>query len=163
LEHFEIPQDYQEQILKAHAALREAYCDARTSTAALEKRLDRVKELYEWGDMPKAEYQAKREDIRREMAALATPGEQGQVLGRLAHFLANVGNAWKEASQEQRNSLARTLFEDITAEDERVVAVRPRHEFEPFFKLNFERQTADIAGDPEGIRTPDLHRDRVAC
>ena len=49
------------------------------------------------------------------------------------------------------------------AEDGRLLAVKPRHEFEPFFKLNFERQTADIAGDPEGIRTPDLHRDRVAC
>ena len=49
------------------------------------------------------------------------------------------------------------------AEDGRLLAVKPRPEFEPFFKLNFERQTADIAGDPEGIRTPDLHRDRVAC
>ena len=163
LEHFEIPQDYQEQILKAHAAFREAYSDGKNTSAALEKRLDRLKELYEWGDTPKAEYQVKREEIRREMATLAAPDEQGQVLGRLAHFLAKVADAWKEASQEQRNRLARSLFEEVMAEDGRLLAVKPRPEFEPFFKLNFERQTADIAGDPEGIRTPDLHRDRVAC
>ena len=73
------------------------------------------------------------------------------MLGRLAHFLAKVADVWKESNQEQRNSLARTLFEEILAEDGRLVAVKPRHEFEPFFKLNFERQTADIAGDPEGL------------
>jgi hypothetical protein len=74
-------------------------------------------------------------------------------MGRLAHFLADVADAWKQADQGQRNNLARGLFEEILAEDERVVAVRPRRGLEPFFKLNFERQTADIAGDPEGLRT----------
>ena len=32
-----------------------------------------------------------------------------------------------------------------------VVAAKLQDEFEPFFKLNFEYHTKDIAGDPEGI------------
>ena len=41
--------------------------------------------------------------------------------------------------------------------------VKPKLELELFFKLNFGCHTRDIAGDPEGIRTPDLCRDRAAC
>jgi|GEM_PF-2711299 hypothetical protein len=85
-------------------------------------------------------------------------------LKRLANFLANVAEAWRDANQNQRNNLARVLFEEIRLDNGgRVVSVKPRTEFESFFKLSFECQAKDIAGDPGGIRTPDLHRDRVAC
>ena len=40
---------------------------------------------------------------------------------------------------------------------------KPRAELESFFTLNFESRAGDIGCDPEGIRTPALHRDRVAC
>ena len=45
---------------------------------------------------------------------------------RLAHFLANVADAWKEVTQEQHNKLARSLFEQIQTEDNKVVSVKPR-------------------------------------
>jgi hypothetical protein len=82
---------------------------------------------------------------------------------RLARFLANVAQAWEEANQEQRNELARCLFQEVWVKDKQVVAVKPQAELEPFFKLNFGCHAKDIASDPGGIRTPDLHRDRVAC
>ncbi len=85
------------------------------------------------------------------------------LLERLAHFLADIADAWKEASQGQRNKLANTLFERRQIEDNKVVFVKPRPELEPFFKINLESHGKDIVCDPGGIRTPDLHRDRVAC
>ena len=82
----------------------------------------------------------------------------------MAHFLTNVANAWREANQEQRNKLARVLFEEIRLDNGgKVVAVKPRAELEPFFKLSYECHATAIGCDPEGIRTLDLHRDRVAC
>ena len=45
------------------------------------------------------------------------PKDDNAVLRRLAHFLANVANAWEVANQEQRNKLARSLFEQIVIED----------------------------------------------
>jgi DNA invertase Pin-like site-specific DNA recombinase len=152
LENFEIPQDYQEKILEAHGKLQAAYSDVEANKAMLEKRLARVRELYEWGDMTKQEYQQKRDAIQREMKTLVVADDSRSALSKLAHFLANVADAWREANQEQRNKLAKALFEEIWVEDERVVVVKPRPELEPFFKLNFGCHAKDIASDPGGIR-----------
>ena len=69
----------------------------------------------------------------------------------------------EKASQEQRNKLARNLFEQIRVEDSKAVFVKPQPELEPSFRLDLECHTRDIGCDPGGIRTHDLHRDRVAC
>ncbi|MFC1999719.1 hypothetical protein ACFLXE_03040 [Chloroflexota bacterium] len=69
----------------------------------------------------------------------------------MADFLANIAGVWRQASQEQRNRLGKTLFEEVWVENEKVVAMKPRPEFEPFFRLNFDCHTRSI-GDPEGDR-----------
>ena len=70
----------------------------------------------------------------------------------MAHFLADVADAWRKANQEQRNELARVLFEEVRLDNGgKVVAVKPRPELEPFFKLSYECHAKDIAGDPGGI------------
>ncbi len=51
--------------------------------------------------------------------------------------MADVADAWKEATQEQRNKLARTLFQEIWVKDKQVVVVKPQPELAPFFKLNY--------------------------
>jgi site-specific DNA recombinase len=163
LENFIIPEDYQAKILEAHRKLESVYDDSNARKEALETTLKRLKELYRWGHISKEEYLVEYEDARRELGKLAPVEDRSKLLEKLAHFLANVADAWKEATQEQRNKLARTLFERIQIEDNKVVFVKPRPELEPFFKMNFESHTKDIACDPGGIRTPDLHRDRVAC
>ena len=56
------------------------------------------------------------------------------------------------------------IFEEVKLDSGgMVITVKPRAELEPFFRLSYECHARDIAGDPGGIRTPDLHRDRVAC
>ena len=45
--------------------------------------------------------------------------------------------ARKETNQEQRNKLARTLFQEIWIKDKQVVAVKPQPELKPFFDLNY--------------------------
>jgi hypothetical protein len=73
-------------------------------------------------------------------------------LKRLAEFLANVAEVWREANQEQKNKLARVLFEEIKLDNGgKIVVVKPRPELEPFFKLSYECHARDIAGDPGGI------------
>ena len=163
LENFVIPEDYQVKILEAHRKLESAYDDTNKQKEALQASLKRLKELYRWGHISKGEYLSDYEDARRKLGKLAPAEDKSKLLERLAHFLANVADAWKEATQEQQNKLARTLFEQIWIEDNKVVSVKPRPELEPFFNINLESHGKDIGCDPEGIRTPDLHRDRVAC
>ena len=64
--------------------------------------------------------------------------EERKTLDKLAHFLGNVVDAWKEATQEQRNKLASALFEQVWIEHNRVVGVKPREELKPFFQLSYE-------------------------
>ena len=150
---FVIPEDYQQKILEAHRRLQAAYADPKGQRERLEASLKRLREQYRWGHLSRAEYLAEYEETEHQLRNLSPLEGKGHDLERLAHFLANVADAWREANQEQRNKLARTLFEDIRLDnDHKVVAVKPRPELAPFFQVSYECQPADIAGGPEGLR-----------
>ncbi len=58
--------------------------------------------------------------------------------------------------EEQRNKLARCLFEEVWLDGKSTVVVRPVLEFEPFFRLNYEdfvRQDNEVA-TPRGFEPP---------
>ena len=133
LENFVIPEDYQARILDAHRKLESVYDNTNEQKEALETSLKRLKELYRWGHISKEEYLADYEDAQRELGKLAPVEDKSKLLERLAHFLANVADAWKEATQEQRNKMANVLFEQIWREDNKVVAIKPTDELRPFF------------------------------
>jgi hypothetical protein len=101
--------------------------------------------------------------IQQQLQSLAPAKDQARGLERLALFLKDISEAWKQADEQQHNRLAKQLFDIVWIKDKRVLAVTPRPEFKPFFRLSCECHAKDIGCDPEGIRTPDLHRDRVSC
>jgi hypothetical protein len=85
--------------------------------------------------------------------ALLVPAElKDNSLDRLAHCVENIPDAWLQGTDGERKRLAEALFEDTLLEDRKIVAVKPRPELEPFFKLNLECHSKDIAGDPDGVR-----------
>jgi hypothetical protein len=67
------------------------------------------------------------------LARLRTTTSQAEVLAQAANFLKDLPAAWEAASSEQRNPLARLVFESIEIEDDRVTAVVPQPDFAPFF------------------------------
>jgi hypothetical protein len=69
--------------------------------------------------------------IRRGELATLPPdtNDRKATLERLINYLANVGDAWRDATQEQRNRLAGTLFETIRVEDRRIMGITPQIEF----------------------------------
>ncbi len=117
-------------------------------------RLEKVKDMYKWGHMSKDEYLSDYDAIQRELKTLAIPGDKGKTLDKLAHFLSNVVKAWKGASQEQRNKLANTLFEQIWIEDNKAVGVKPREELKPFFQLSNEQYLKSSKWRPRGDSNP---------
>ena len=116
---FHIPKDYQERILEYHRKLESAYSD-------------------EWGDYTRAEYESRKEAVARQLEALAPRLTETDHLDKLARFLGDVPSGWDAATQEQRNKLARALVDEVWVKDQVVVAVKPRPELEPFFRLNYE-------------------------
>ena len=138
LETFHIPEDYQQKILEAHRKLQASYGDGRAEEPKLKTQLSRLKDLYSGGDIGKDEYLKQRESIQRRLRTFTSSDSHPRVLDKLAGFLSNVAKAWGQADQEQRNKLARTLFQEIWIKNKQIVAVKPQPEFEPFFKLNYE-------------------------
>ncbi len=84
----------------------------------------------------RSKYVVERDAINRELNALTPIKEQSETLDKLAQFLANVADAWDTTNQEQRNKLARCLFQEVWIKDKKVIAVRPQPELKPFFDLN---------------------------
>ena len=136
---FHIPEDYRERILEYHRKLEAAYDDAEKERTAMEGRLKRLRELYEWNDITRSEYQSRKSEIARRIDVLAPTLRGTEHLDKLAQFLADVPAAWQAAIPEQRNKLARALFDQVWVKDQEVVAVKPRPQLQPFFRLNHER------------------------
>jgi hypothetical protein len=118
-----------------------------------------VREVYLEGDLDKAAYQAQKAAVSDSLASLPAGGDPDNSAGeRLTDFLANVSAAWRVATSDERNRLARQLFAQAVIENKTVVAVVPRPELVPFFEL-----VKRGYGGSDGIRTRDLSLDRAAC
>ena len=76
---FHIPEDYQHRILEVHRKLQSAYDDVTKQRAALERRLQRVKELYKWGHKSKEEYWADYNTIQIQLQSLAPAKDKVRV------------------------------------------------------------------------------------
>ena len=180
---FELPADYRRQILAMHAAQRQDGDDRAARRAQAEQRLARIKELFGWGDMEREVYLAERDRLQQELAILRDDDSAGGVIEAAAMLLADIKAAWNDATQEQRNDLARLLFREIRIRDNEIVALVPAPEFVPFFHLagceevpvtdgTTDRKedspdTRDcpqtLRGGSDGIRTRGLCLDRAAC
>ena len=87
------------------------------------------------------------------------PQQPTEHLERMARFLADVPAAWAAATPEQRNKLARCLFDQVWLKDKEVMAVKPVPELEPFFRLNYEEFLTQNIEDRSSTRV-ELHLKR---
>jgi hypothetical protein len=138
LKTFHIPEDYQLKILEAHRKLEGACDNLDRERAKWKAQLERIRDMYKWGDMTKEDYLKEKQIVLKELNALTPAESHTQNLERLAYFLTSVANAWDEAKQEQRNKLTHTLFQEVWLKDDQVVAIKPQPELEPFFQLNYK-------------------------
>lgn len=149
---FIIPEDSQQKILDSHRKLVNAYDDIESQRRQVEASLGRLEQQYRWGHIPEDEYIREHQEMESQIRRFApVEGREGE-LKRLAGYLANVADAWRIAGQEQRNKITRVLFEEIKLDNGgKVIAVKPKPELEPFFRLSYECHARDITGDPGGI------------
>jgi hypothetical protein len=146
------------------ALYRQAHVDRsddETRRRQIFSRLERIRELYGWGDLDRSAYRQERDALTTELATLAVDDDRSRVLARAATFLSDLPLAWGQATQAQRNRLARLIFQQVRIHDDRVVAVLPQPDFMPFFAL--EALSKDSTGGSDGIRTRGLSLDRAAC
>ena len=70
---------------------------------------------------------------------------------------------WDAADDSEKAAITKTVFEEVFVDlDSATVRyVKPRAPFLPLFRVLWQERL--LHGDPERIRTADLHLDRVAC
>ena len=163
LRRFVIPEDYRERIMALYRGLEAEEDSSEQARGELEGRLARLRKLFEWGDIEEDAYLADSNEVKEELARLAPVKSDVFILGRLEGFLMDVSEAWGHATPDQRNRLARQLFDAVWVKDDAVIAVRPREELRPFFQISEECQEKSLSGDPDRIRTGDLCLDRAVC
>ena len=163
LRRFVIPEDYRERIMALYRGLEAEEDSSEQARGELEGRLARLRKLFEWGDIEEDAYLADSNEVKEELARLAPVKSDVFILGRLEGFLMDVSEAWWHATPDQRNRLARQLFDAVWVKDDAVIAVRPREELRPFFQISEECQEKSLSGDPDRIRTGDLCLDRAVC
>jgi hypothetical protein len=144
LEAFHIPEDERTKLLDSWQHMIGTSEDDKAEWAKIETRLQRIKDLYGWGDMSKAEYLAQKRDLKKRLAQLSPGATKIALLDKLAQFLNNIALAWREADQEHCNQLAHQLFDAVWIENQKVLAVTPRPEFEPLFDMQYQGVSRDM-------------------
>jgi hypothetical protein len=132
---FRLPQETIDHIVSLHEQARDTRNDTEIRRREIEGRLKRITELYKWGGLTKEAYLADRDRLAGELATLQTVNDYAGHVTRAAAFLSDLPAAWADATPEQRNALARLIFQKVEIEDDCVTAVVPQPDFAPFFAL----------------------------
>jgi hypothetical protein len=97
-----------------------------------------------------------------QLAALAV--RTTEPVGIVAEQLADISLAWQVAPADERNKLARQMFNTVVIENKRAVAVTHGRSWCQFLRrLRVSRQASWRMSGSDGIRTRGLSLDRAAC
>ena len=122
-----------------------------TRTAAIAKcqrKLAAARHLYEEGELAREEYLRRKEENEREIAhwrAFTTEFQQVTLnLLLCANAVGRLGQLWDGSSDEEKNRLARTVFEYVTfdLDKQKIVDFKLNPMFEHFLVLRAEAESA---------------------
>ncbi len=125
---FQLPEDWRarvNQLINGNGARRNADSERRRLT----ERLGRIRQQHEWGDIAEAEYSSKRNEIKKALAALETPGMAAIV--DAAAYLKNMARVWEAATAEEKRDMTRAILNEVICDPDagRIVALQPKPAF----------------------------------
>jgi len=91
---------------------------------AIERQLERLRNLYRWGDMTEDAYRTETAALKAEIARLDALPDPEDVVARAAQ-LRDAAALWEHASRDDRKALAASLVVDMLIDSRRIVAVKP--------------------------------------
>jgi DNA invertase Pin-like site-specific DNA recombinase len=150
LETFHLPDEIVTEVVSLYESAREQRIDADRQRREIESRLERIAELYAWGDLTREAYLAERDRLQERLTGLRGAAEWTTALTNAAGYLRDLPAAWTAAAPEQRNDLARLIFQSIEVKDDRVIAVIPQPDFAPFFVDRHQRENRGQKNTPDG-------------
>ncbi len=123
-----------DRIVKAVEAERPKRDPAKAKRKELLGQLTRLQDLCVLGDLPKAQYVMPRQTIEEELQCLGTPAADPGI-DRAKALLDDFAGFWEiETEPSERRKLLLSLFEQVWAQEGRIVAVQPHEDFVPYFQ-----------------------------
>jgi len=124
LNQLRLPDGFAEEFSRALHAGRDKPAPARRLTVrSIETRLERLRELFEMGDLPRADYVRRRDTLQDELAQLsATPPPIAQA----GETIATLTDDWDELDGGQRRQVLETIFSEVEVDEGRLVSATPR-------------------------------------
>lgn len=113
---YALPADWRTAI--ARTRIQTIGAGERDRTAALEARLKRLRELYEWGHIPKDEYLRETAEVKANMGVIAMPSMPS--IERVAAALEKVGPAWLTAPEELQAAIPPLMLKAAEVDDGRI-------------------------------------------
>ncbi len=104
----------------------------KTTLASVENRLARLRDLYELGDLTKADYLSGREALQGEPESLAAPAAPSFVRQRTT--LRSLCDGWDEMDADERRRILASVFEAITVGSDGVKELTPREGWRPHIR-----------------------------
>ena len=99
----------------------------------LEGQLDRLRVVFQLGDISESAYRAERDRIRSEIQTLR-PVKRFD-LERAAQVLQNFGVLWNAATMQEQEEIAQGMIERIYTFDGRIVTIEPKTDFYPLLAI----------------------------
>ena len=161
-----MPADWKERAVEL-ANAENNVLDLRSERLSFERKRRRIIELYKEDVIDRAEYEKDLAAIDNRLKTME-PVDVGLAEITVEDF-EDIRKFWDTALPEERAVLLGRMAEKLYVDFEtgQLIELVPRSGF------RYVLEAAQITrppvgsgltnGDPEGIRTPDLHRDRVAC
>jgi site-specific DNA recombinase len=135
LQGFAVPQADRVRLVAEWKARTAGLRDVTDERKRIQRKLERLQHLYLEGDLDAATYRLKKAALAEQLAAIpsSTDDLAEAATERLASYLADLAQAWQVATPEERNKLARQMFNGVQIENRTAVAITPRPDLLPFF------------------------------
>ncbi len=102
--------------------------------AKIKRKLVRIADLYELGDMQRAEYIVKRDELKRQLASTRQP--EVETIIKAEDVLRSMSDAWGVATQTERREMLRAIVDGVVCDPtaRRIVALKPKPSFRLLFR-----------------------------
>lgn len=125
--------------------------DTRRERTNLEKRLRRLRDLYEWGDLESADFLSRKGDLERQLAMLEPVKTDSRTIDRLLHYLQDFTCGYRDATPDERNQILRALFSVVMVDDVRVTKVGWQPAFDRLIQASQHAEALGVSGQSERV------------
>ena len=106
--------------------------DDKRTRASVGARLERLRDVYELGDMSRAEYLRRRDELVRQRDALTAAPEPATVRQRT--LLRTLVDDWDHLTLDERKRFVGLVFEEIVADADGLRELLPHEEWKTYMR-----------------------------